>query len=491
MKYLGFDLGASSGKMMLGELKDGILRTEILHRFPNRQICAANTMYWDVLNIYSNLKMSILKAADKLGADELSVGIDSFCNDFGLLDKQGRLINQVYCYRDERVKQKEKEIYKKVPKRKLYMQTGNQIASFNTVMQMAAMVEEENEYLLNQCSHALLIPDLLGYFLTGEMQTEYTLASVTQMMDWKTNAWHYGIMKQLGIREDIFPEIVPTGTITGKVYGDWNQELRYKNIQVVSVCGHDTASVIVALPTTKGKVAYISSGTWSIIGTEVDEPILTEETFYHNIAFEGGIDYRYRMIKNVMGLWILQECQNDYARCIKKECSYSFVQQEAENVRECRYLIDPDDDSFYMPGNMLDKVKKFCKRTGQGQPEEFGEIMRIVLESLALKYRYVLEKMEEILGYQFEKIYILGGGGKNQLLNQFTANACKKCVCVGDYEAGLVGNLIVQMRSHGEIKNLEEGRAIIKDSFDMLEFIPEKETLWEEKYSRFKELLKL
>lgn len=491
MKYLGFDLGASSGKMMLGELEDGVLRTEIVHRFPNRQICAANTMYWDILNIYLNLKKGISKAADKLRADELSVGIDSFCNDFGLLDKQGRLINQVYCYRDERAKQKENEIYKKISKRKFYMQTGNQIASFNTVMQMAAMVEEENGYLLDQCSHALLIPDLLGYFLTGEMQTEYTLASVTQMMDWKTKDWHQWIMKQIGIREDIFPGIVPTGTMVGKIYGNWNPELQYKNIRVVSVCGHDTASVIAALPTTKEKVAYISSGTWSVIGTEVEEPILTDETFYHNIAFEGGIDYRYRMIKNVMGLWILQECQNDYERRIKKECSYSFVRQEAENVRECQWVIDPDDESFYMPGNMLDKVKEFCKKTGQGEPEEFGEIVRIVLESLALKYRYVLEKMEEILGYQFEEIYVLGGGGKNVLLNQFTANACQKNVCVGAYEAGLVGNLIVQMRSYGEIKNLEEGRSIIKNSFDIVEFIPEKEALWEEKYSRFKELLKL
>lgn len=489
MKYLGFDLGASSGKMMLGELDGQILRTKVVHRFPNRQILAAGGLYWDILNIYWNLKNGIEKAVYESGEKEISLGVDSFCNDFGLLDKEGRLVNQVYCYRDERTKRKEKEIYSKVSKKELYMETGSQSALFNTVIQMAAMVEEGEGYLLDRCRHALLIPDLLAYFLTGEMHTEYTLASVTQMLDWKTRSWHKGIMKRLGIREDIFPEVIPSGTDAGVLDKEKNPEFANISLHVVSVCGHDTASAVAALPTVKEHVAYISSGTWSIVGTEVERPILTEEAFRYNIAFEGGVDYRYRMIKNVMGLWVLQECERDYERQTRRECSFAYTAQEAKKAAMLKFLIDPDDVCFYMPGNMLEKVAKYCEKTGQGRPETFGEIARTVMESLAMKYRYVLEKMEEILGYRLEEIYILGGGGQNRILSQFTADACGRLVYTGPYEAGLAGNLIVQMRGLGEIATLKEGRQIIRDSFDITEFVPEKCELWEEKYSQFKRLL--
>ncbi|MEJ8734637.1 MULTISPECIES: rhamnulokinase [Mediterraneibacter] len=491
MKYLGFDLGASSGKMMLGELDGARLKAEVIHRFPNRQILAAGGLYWDILNIYSNLKNGIEKAVYESGAEKLTLGLDSFCNDFGLVDREGRLVNQVYCYRDERTRRKAQEIYAKVSQKELYMETGSQTALFNTVIQMAAMVEEGEGYLLEKCRHALMLPDLLAYFLTGRMQTEYTLASVTQMLDWRTNSWHSGIMRRLGIREDIFPKIVPTGTSSGVLEGTRVPELAGACVQVVSVCGHDTASAIAALPTTKEHVAYISSGTWSIVGTEVEKPILTEEAFRLNIAYEGGIDYRYRMIKNVMGLWILQECQSDYARRTREECSHAYTAYEAEKAPARRYMIEPDDASFYMPGNMLEKVAQYCEKTGQGRPETFGEIVRAVMESLAMKYRYMLEKMEEILGYRLEEIYILGGGGQNRLLDQLTADVCGRVVYAGPYEAGLVGNLMVQMRSVGEIQSLKEGRQMIRDSFEIAEFVPQKHELWEESYSQFKRLLEM
>lgn len=255
------------------------------------------------------------------------------------------------------------------------------------------------------------------------------------------------------------------------------------------MCEHDTASAIAALPTEKEHVAYISSGTWSIMGTEVPEPILTEEAFQYNIAYEGGIDYRYRMIKNIMGLWVLQECQRDFERKTKYECSHEFVLKEAEKAEGLKYLIDPDEDIFYMPGNMIEKVIQYCESTGQGKPETFGEVVRTVMESLAMKYRYVLDRLEKILGYSLDEVYILGGGGKNRMLDQFTANACRKKVYAGPDEAALAGNILVQMRSMGDIASLKEGRQIIKNSFAVTSFEPEENEKWENAYMKFKKMI--
>lgn len=487
MKYLGFDLGASSGKMMLGSFDGEKIQTEIVHRFPNRQSLVSGGLYWNILDIYQNLKTGIERVADN--NEKLSLGVDSFCNDFGLLDRQGRLLNQVFCYRDERTKRNEEEIYSKVSREALYMRTGCQTALFNTVIQMAAMVEEENAWMLEQCSHALLIPDLLIYFLTGEMCTEYTLASVSQMFNYKKQAWDIPVLDRLGIRPDIFPDVVPTGHIVGRLSKSQVPDIADRDIQVVSVCEHDTASAIAALPTEKEHVAYISSGTWSIMGTEVPEPILTEEAFQYNIAYEGGIDYRYRMIKNIMGLWVLQECQRDFERKTKYECSHEFVLKEAEKAEGLKYLIDPDEDIFYMPGNMIEKVIQYCESTGQGKPETFGEVVRTVLESLAMKYRYVLDRLEKILGYSLDEVYILGGGGKNRMLDQFTANACRKKVYAGPDEAALAGNILVQMRSMGDIASLKEGRQIIKNSFAVTSFEPEENEKWENAYMKFKKMI--
>lgn len=484
MRYLGFDLGASSGKMMLGEFNGERLLTEVIHRFPNRQLNVSGGLYWNILEIFQNLEAGIGKSIKN--DERLSVGLDSFSNDFGLIDKQGRLMNQVFCYRDERTKRYEKLIYDDISQEELYVRTGCQTALFNTAIQMASMIKEGNGWMLDKCQHALLIPDLLIYFLTGEMFTEYTLASVSQMLNCQTNKWDLSILKNFGIKSDIFPDIVPTGYKVGKLSKSQMPELSKYDIQVVSVCEHDTASAIVSLPTEKEHVAYISSGTWSIMGTEVPEPILTKETFHYNIAYEGGVDYRYRMIKNIMGLWILQECQHDYKKRTGRDCSHEFVISEAKKAEGLKYFIDPDNEIFYMPGNMIQKIISYCESTGQGKPENFGEVVRTVMESLAMKYRYVLELLEKILGYSLEEIHVLGGGGKNSLLNQFTANASGKSVFAGVYEAGLVGNLVVQMKSAGEITSLKDGRDIVKKSFVITEYEPKDCEKWEHAYEKFK-----
>lgn len=490
MKYIGFDLGASSGKMMLGELAGQKLLTKVIHRFPNRQISVAGGLYWDILNIFANLREGIQIASGETEGADLSLGLDSYCNDFGLIDRNGKLFNQVFCYRDDRTRRNAEAIYKKVSKKELYMGTGSQTALFNTSMEMAAMILEGDGWQLRECRHALMIPDLLSYLLTGQMHTEYTLASVTQLWNPEKDAWHSDIMKRLGIPHDIFPDVIPTGTMVGEVAHTYVPEAAETKITVTAVAEHDTASAVAALPTVEDKVAYISSGTWSIVGTEVPKPILTDDAFHYNFAYEGGVDHRYRMIKNVMGLWILQESQRDYEIRTKQKCSYEQIDQEARKAESLKFLIDPDDDCFYMPGNMLEKVAGYCERTGQDRPDSFGQIMRSVMESLAMKYRYTIEKIESILGYSLKEIHILGGGGQNRLLDQFVANACKKPVYAGPWEAGLLGNIIVQMRSFGEISTLKEGRGLIRDSFPIYEFMPEESALWDEKYDSFQKLLK-
>lgn len=471
--------------MMEGFLDGRRLKTEIIHRFSNRQMRMAGGLYWDIISIYRNLELGIKKAHREAEGALFSVGMDSFCNDFGLIDTGGRLFNQVRCYRDERTERHAREIYKRVPKRELYDITGSQIALFNTSMQMASMSYEGESFLLDHCVHALLIPELLGYLLTGETYTEYTMASVTQLMDWRTGRWSDGLMERLGIRKDIFPGIVETGTVTGKIRRESLTEAP-GDVRVVAVAGHDTASAVAALPTEKEHVGYISSGTWSIVGTEVMEPLLTEEAFEANIAYEGGVDHRYRMIKNVMGLWILQECLLDYREKYGRELSYGEVEQLAAEAEPWQFFIDPDDSAFYMPGDMLKKVSDYCVRTGQGPVTSIGAVIRTVLEGLAFKYRMVFELLERIGGHELEEIYILGGGGQNRTLDRFVAEACARPVYAGPFEAALAGNLIVQMKSAGEISGLKEGRGIIRKSFEILEFAPKQERLWDEQYYRWK-----
>ena len=489
MRYLGFDLGASSGKMMEGYLDGAKLHTEIIHRFPNRHVEMAGGLYWNIINIYENLIVGIIKACSNKSESSFSLGIDSFCNDFGLIDCNGKLISQVYCYRDLRTERTEKNIYDKVSKKELYIRTGSQIAPFNTSMEMASMVIENQKMYLDCCDKALMMPDLLVYFLTGEKNIEYTLASVTQLLDFRTDKWCTEIMKKLGIREDIFPDIVSTGSYVGKVRKNIVPEVAEKDISVVAVTEHDSAAAVVAIPTQKERVGFISSGTWSIVGTEVRKPILNEDTFRHNIAFEGGIDHRYRMIKNVMGLWILQECKIDVMKKTGRDYSFEELNEEAYKAAPMKYMIDPDDPLFYMPGNMNEKIKEYCRKTGQGDIPSFGAIIRTVLESLALKYRWVYDKMEGVLGYSLEQIHIVGGGGQNAMLNQFVANACNKPVFAGPFESALIGNIVEQMIASGEIASLARGREIIQDSFEIKEYEPQEKALWNEHYKRFEKLL--
>ncbi|MCF0145560.1 MAG: rhamnulokinase, partial [Eubacterium sp.] len=436
---------------------------------------------------FGNLREGISKAAAG-GKGRMALGIDSFCNDFGLLAKDGRLMTQVRSYRDERTIRTADAIFRKVPKKELYMKTGCQIAPFNTSMQMASMVIENEGYLLENCDKALLIPDLLTYFLSGEKITEYTLASVTQLLDPFTDRWQEELFERFGIRKDIFAPVTPSETKVGKIDFTLNPEMERCDVDIITVGGHDTASAVAALPSSDEREAYISSGTWSLVGTLVPKPVLTDQSYGYNICYEGGMDHRYRMQRNVMGLWIMQECAADFERKTRRKYDYEYFNAETAKAKPLACFIDPNADEFFSPGDMTAKVRNYCGKTGQHVPETLGEVLRCVYDSLAMTYRFYFEVMEDILGYRFSRIRILGGGGQNRFLNQAVADACGKEVFAGPFEAALIGNILMQMKCTGEIGSSEEGREIIGNSFPPVRYEPEAAGVWNEAYFRFKEI---
>lgn len=487
MKAIAFDLGASSGKMLLGEFDGETLSARTVHRFENRQISLGGDLYWNLLGIYENLTEGIRRAC-ALGRDVVSVGLDTYSNDFAFVGPRGDVVSQMRCYRDPRAARCAEGIYAKISRRELHMLTGNQNALFNTVMQLAAMAEEGERYLFSEGNTMLLLPDLLGYLLTGEKRSEYTISSVTQMFDYRTGGWSEEILGRLGIPRTILPPITPSGAVLGRFTARAAADFGTPAMDVVSVCEHDTASAVAALPTNRPDVAFISSGTWSLVGVELDEPVVSDETFRYNFALEGGVDGRYRLLKNVMGLWLAQECRLDWRRR-GEEYGYDDLERLARAGSPFRSLIDPDDGRFYEPGEMTSKIACYCADTGQPVPETPGQFIRCIDESLALKYRWTLIRLERIIGRPLRAIHILGGGSRDGLLDQYTADACGRPVYAGPDEAALTGNLLLQLRAYGEVSSLTQARELSARSCRITTYEPCGGTAWDDAYGRFLALL--
>lgn len=489
MKLIAFDLGASSGKMQLGTFDGERLAAHVIHRFPNRQIDLGGDLYWNLHGIYENLAAGIRKAyAEESGIT--SIGMDTYCNDFGILGPRGDLLTQMRCYRDPRGARCAEKTYTKISRRELHRMTGNQNAPFNTVMQLSAMIEEGEGSLISGGNTLLLLPDLLGYLLTGERCSEFTVSSVTQMMDYQTGDWHEDILGRLGIPRSVLPPIVPSATRLGFLTAHATEMFGAPGLEVVAVCGHDTASAVAALPTNRVDAAFISSGTWSLVGAELDAPLISEEAFAYNFAMEGCAGGRWRMLRNVMGLWLTQECRLEWLR---QGHDYSFeeLEQLARAEVPFRCLIDPDDDAFYDPGNMPARIARRCADTGQPMPQTPGQTVRCITESLALKYRWVIEHLESVTKRQYVSIHILGGGGKDTLLDQMTADACNRPVYAGPDEAALTGNMLLQLIAHGALSNLTQGREVVARSCDIKLFEPRDTTHWDEVYSSWRERFSL
>ena len=467
--FLAVDLGAESGRAVLGRFDGGRMTLEEVHRFPNVPVRLPDGLHWDVLRIVEEAKAGIARASSEAGQME-SLGVDSWGVDFGLLDRDGCLIANPYHYRDARTEGMEERAFGRMPKEEIYETTGVQFMPINTLYQLLAM---EGSPLLQAARTLLLTPDLLGYWLTGERACESTIASTTQLCDARSGGWARDVLEKMRLPGHIFGEIVPPGTQLGPLLPEVAEETGAKGgLPVTAVASHDTASAVVAVPAEGENFAYISSGTWSLVGVELPRPAIAPEGMRANFTNEGGFGGTTRFLKNVMGLWLLQECRRTWAR-EGREYSYEELTRLAQAAPAGGPLLDPDHPSFLPPGDMPGRIRRFCRATGQGRPGEPGEVARCVIESLALKYRWSLERAEEITGRRVEVVHVVGGGVRNTLLCQLTADATRRPVRAGPVEATALGNLMVQAYARGHLGSLEEIRAAVRRSpIELHDYLP-------------------
>lgn len=484
MNALAMDLGGSGGKIFAGRFDGKKIAINEIQRFRNEPINAGGHLYWDIPGIYANLLYGIRKAAPTSFS---SFGVDSFCNDYGLLDKEGNLCSPVYMYRDRRTEGIPDKLDITISQNDLYQRTGCQRARFNTLVQLVAQKNSPDQFILENAQTMLFVPDLLNYFLCGEKVAEFTIASVSQVYDRIENKWDDRTIQAFHLPAGMFPNVVPSAICLGTARREILKSTSAMPFSICTVGHHDTASAVVAVPSREKHFAYISSGTWSLMGTETDAMITTEETRLHNFANEGGVGGRNRFLKNIMGLWLLQECMRQF-NTMGISRSYAEIDQEAEKETPFRSLINPDDPLFFEPGDMLGKIQKKCREWNQPIPETPGAVNRCIKESLALAYRLTLEKIEKAVGFTIPYIHIIGGGAQSKLLNQFAASAMGRPVLAGPVEAAAIGNLCAQFIAARELKDVDEARHIICNSFEIDEYLPEQNAGWDEAYDRYRNI---
>ena len=484
-RVLAFDFGASSGRAILGTYDGEQLHLEEIHRFTNDPVDVCGVFHWDVLRLFHEIKQGITKAVHAGGFD--AIGIDTWGVDFGLIDKKGRLLNNPVHYRDTRTVGMMEKVFEVIPREELYGSTGIQFVPYNSIFQLAYLQMNEPETLA-MADRALLMPDLFAYLLTGEMKAEYSIVSTTQCLDPKTGDWAYELMDRLEIPRRLFPPIIDAGETYGMLSDAICEELGAPKVPVVAVCTHDTASAVVAVPSSEKDFIFISCGTWSLFGTELAAPVINDDSFRFNLTNEGGYNRTTRFLKNIMGLWLIQESRRQWIR-EGYNVSYADLEREALEVEPFKCFINPDDDSFVSPGNLPRRVQEFCQRTGQYVPQTRGEIMRCIYESLAMKYRYTHHAISEVTGLTYSAIHMIGGGTKDRLLCQMAADACNVNVIAGPIEATAAGNIAVQMIALGEIRDLAHARQVIAASEQPKFYQPMNAAAYDEAYARFEKLL--
>ncbi|BBH18920.1 L-fuculose kinase [Paenibacillus baekrokdamisoli] len=480
---LAYDLGASSGRALLGRLTDRKIEVEELHRFGNDPVQVGDRLQWDILRLFHELKQGLLKAKHQ-GIKLQSLAIDSWAVDYGFIGKNGELLGNPYHYRDHHTDGVMERVLGHIPATEIFGRTGIQFLPFNTIYQLAALKEADSP-LLREADRFLMIPDLLRYFLTGEMHNEFSNATSTQLYNPLESRWDPELLRLLGLSSSWFGDVVQPGTKVGQLRSSVTDELGISSVPVYAVAEHDTGSAVVAVPALDRSFAYLSCGTWSLMGTEVDQPVINELAQELNFTNEGGAYGTYRLLKNIMGLWILQESRREWERA---GMTYSFPElvKLAEQASSFSAFIDPDDPLFLHPGDMPAKVQQYCRLSGQQVPDSPGAIARCILESLALKYRFVLELTERLSGKQFNGLHMVGGGIHNTLLCQWSSNAIGKPVWAGPAEGSAIGNLVVQWIAQGELSDIWEARKVISDSFPVTIYEPEQFEAWEDAYGTFR-----
>ncbi len=476
------DLGAQSGRVAAGRFDGERLTATEVHRFPNVPVRTRDRLSWDILRLYRDVLDGLRAAARELGHVD-SVAVDSWAVDFALIDRKGRLVQNPVHYRDSRRTAAVERVFARVAPRELYERTGIQLLPINTVFELGAMAAERDP-ALEVAEMLLLVPDLVHYWLCGARTSELTNASTTQCFDPRAGGWATDLLERLDVPTRLLPEVVSPGTRLGRLAQEVADETGASGAQVVAVATHDTGSAVAAVPFARPGAAFISAGTWSLVGLEVLEPVITDAAFAANVTNEGGVAGTVRLIRNVTGLWIVHECRRAWAL---EDRDYSFEELAvmAEQAPALDSFIDPDDALFTNPRDMPARVREFCARTGQPEPVEPGAVVRAVLESLALKHALAIESLASVTGAAPGEIHVVGGGAGNELLCRWTASAAALPVLAGPEEATVLGNLLVQAMSHGEVASLAEARAVVRGSYTSTTYEPTGATVWQEARERF------
>ena len=481
--YLAIDLGAESGRAIIASLDGDRLRLNEVHRFSNGPVRLNDGLHWDVLRLWQEIKTGISLAV-KAGQKIDSLGLDTWGVDFALLDKNGSLLSNPFHYRDTRTDGMLAEAFRRMPRSEIFAKTGIQFMQINTLYQLLAMAIQKSP-LLDVAETFVTIPDLFNYWLSGELTNEFTNATTTQCFDPIQRNWALPVLQAMDVPGKLFKSVTESGTPIGKLKPQIAEETGSEGVKIILPACHDTGSAVVAVPAKNQDFAWISSGTWSIMGVEVQHPCVNAEALSYNFTNEGGVFETWRLSKNIMGLWLIQECKHAWARQ-GEDLSYDELTAMAASAKPFMAVIDPDDERFLHPGDMPARIRSYCLDTKQAVPNSKGEIIRVALEGLALKYRWVLERLEELEARRFSPIHIIGGGTRNRLLNQFSANATQREVITGPVEATAIGNVLMQAIGLGQLGSLAEARAIVRTSFEVEEFHPAGHDGWEEAYEKLK-----
>lgn len=487
-RFLTFDLGAESGRAVLGTLADGRLTLDEIHRFPNEPQWILGRFHWDTPRLFAEIKNGLAKCVRERGVSLDGIGVDTWGVDYALLDRDDELLGLPYHYRDHRTDGVMEQTFALVPRDEIYRTTGIQFMQLNTLFQLMAM-RLRGSPLLESARSLLMMPDLLNFWLTGRKVNEFTDATTTQFYDPKAGDWAKPMLERLGIPTHFLGEIVPPGTRLGPLHESVVRETGAQGVTVIAPATHDTGSAVAAVPAEgAGGWAYISCGTWSLVGVEVNRPIITAESLEHNLTNEGGVNNTFRLLRNVMGLWLLQQCRRSWERQ-GRVYGYDELARMAADAAPFAVLLDPDDSAFLNPPDMPTAMAEFCQRTGQTPPNGVAATVRCIVESLALKYRWVIERLEAVTGQRIETIHIIGGGSQNRQLCQATADATGCRVLAGPVEATAAGNVVVQAMATERLASLADARALVRRSFPLVEYAPQTPAAWEEPYRRFVEIL--
>lgn len=487
--FIAVDLGAGSGRVIAAKTDFFKLELEEVHRFDNWGTDLPGGSFWNIIGLYREILEGLRRAVAQHGRKIVSIGIDTWGCDFGLVDANGELLGMPHQYRDPRFEGMAEAMHAICPEAEIFAQTGIKTNFYNSSLHLLAEARKQSPALLN-AQRLLFVPDLLAYWLTGRQAVERTVASTSQLLDPRTGDWAWAVIDALGLPRQIFGEVVAPGTQLGLLRQEVAEFIGQAGIPVVATASHDTAAAVAGIPMNEAENLWLSSGTWSIMGVEAAEAITTPEALALGFCNELGVNQQVRFLKNIGGLWLIQECKRQW-ELDGKSLSYAELAALANQAEPFTAFIDPDDASFASPGGMPDKIRAYCQKTGQAVPVDHGQVLRVATESLALKYRIVYDRIRQLTGRHFTRLHAGGGGIQNELLSQATADALGIEVIAGPVEATSCGNVITQMVGTGDLPDIQAGRDLIRRSFEFRTFVPKNPEAWEAALQRFKAILEL